>query len=82
MIAYAFSNPRVDVEEDIVTPFSTISKRLRNHHIVFSQPGSQLLMVPPVAIVAVGGVRGVSYIERKSYSSCAAMICATSPGLL
>jgi hypothetical protein len=50
---YAFPMPLLDIKEDIVTPFCAISEWLRNHHVIFRQPELQLLVIPPITIVAV-----------------------------
>ncbi len=75
-LPYAFSVPLLDIEEDIITPFCAISERLWDHHVIFSQPELQLLVVSPITVVAILEVIFSSLAcGGLTYSSCAAITC-------
>jgi hypothetical protein len=84
-LTYAFTVPLLDVEEDVVTTFSTITKTLGDHHIILRQPELQLLVIAPIAIVTKSQLdldEQIVPLRILTYSSWAAMTCWMSPGLL
>lgn len=52
-LTYTFANPLLDVEEDVITTFSPVTKTLGDHHIILCQPELQLLVISPVTTVAI-----------------------------
>jgi hypothetical protein len=75
--------PLLDVEKDVVTAFSAITKSLGDHHIILRQPKLQLLVITPIAIVASSQLDlAMQSGLALTYSSWAAMTCCISLGLL